>query len=98
MSALAGLMGNALAGQVAWGLAVWLVMGAVPGLQLGAWLSKRLSARSLRYGLACLTTLLAMRLWADLILNAQVARTAPPRRDPAWVRPRRCQRGGTGKG
>lgn len=65
-SAIAGFTGKALAGQVPWFLALGLVIGAIPGARLGAYLSRRIPAVRLRYGLAALTTGLALRLWLDV--------------------------------
>lgn len=67
VSSMTGVIGKVLAGQVPWVLAGFLASGAIPGARAGVWLSRRVNATYLRYGLATLTTVLALRLWADLI-------------------------------
>lgn len=60
--ALMGMLGKAVSGQVLWGPALWAVAGALPGAPLGAALSHRLDARHLRWGMALLITLSAVRM------------------------------------
>lgn len=66
-SALAGMAGKVMAGQIPWLMAAFTAAGAVPGAKLGAWLSHRMNAAHLRYALGALTTALAARLWLDVL-------------------------------
>lgn len=67
LSSMTGVIGKVLAGQVPWVMAGFLAFGAVPGARIGVWFSRRVNATYLRYGLATLTTVLAFRLWVDLV-------------------------------
>ncbi|HYF95245.1 MAG TPA: sulfite exporter TauE/SafE family protein [Symbiobacteriaceae bacterium] len=67
VSSIAGFIGKVAAGQIPWALALVLVAGAVPGARWGAHLAARVKALFLRYGLAAITTLVAARMWADLL-------------------------------
>jgi len=67
LSAAAGFAGKVMVGQVVFVTAIFVAAGAVPGARYGAWVSKRIEARRLRYGLAFLSTAMAAMLWWDLI-------------------------------
>ena len=67
LASLAGLAGKLAAAQVPLLLAAALVSGAVPGAQLGAWLGRRVRARRLRYLLALVVGLAALRIWWDVL-------------------------------
>ncbi len=66
-SALAGFTGKVGTGQIDLFLAAFLVAGAVPGAQLGGYLSKRVSAVRLRKVLAILIVLTAVKMWYELL-------------------------------
>jgi len=67
VSAVAGLLGKVLAGQIPWVLALILVSGAIPGAQVGAWLSHKVGAAQLRWVLGAMTAGLAAKMWFDLL-------------------------------
>jgi hypothetical protein len=67
VSALTGLAGKLATGQVLWAPAVMVVLGAVPGAQLGAWLSRRLSGPRLKQTLFAVVLLTSIRVWWDLL-------------------------------
>jgi uncharacterized membrane protein YfcA len=67
VSALTGFAGKLATGQVPWLPAVMVVLGAVPGAQLGAWLSRRLSGRRLKQTLFVVVLLTSIRVWWDLL-------------------------------
>jgi uncharacterized membrane protein YfcA len=66
LAATAGLVGKAVTGQVPWTLAVTVSAGAVPGAQLGAYVSRRLPVRVLRAALLLVVTMTAIGAWWDV--------------------------------
>lgn len=67
LSALAGATGKVATGQVLWLPAAALLLGSLPGAQIGAWVSHRLRAATLRHALGTLTALVAVKMWVDLL-------------------------------
>ncbi|RPH83619.1 MAG: sulfite exporter TauE/SafE family protein [Candidatus Rokuibacteriota bacterium] len=67
MSAIAGFAGKAATGQIPWGPALLVALAALPGAQLGALLSRRLSGARLRHVLFLVVLLTALRVWWDLL-------------------------------
>jgi uncharacterized membrane protein YfcA len=67
-TAVAGVAGKLITGQVPLLPAAALVLEAVPGAQCGEWISRRLGPRALRGWLAAITTLVALRVWFDVYL------------------------------
>jgi uncharacterized membrane protein YfcA len=57
-----GMLGKAVSAQVLWLPALLAVLGALPGAPLGAALSHRLDAKALRWALAILIALAALRM------------------------------------
>ncbi|MFQ6029547.1 MAG: sulfite exporter TauE/SafE family protein [Dehalococcoidia bacterium] len=66
LASLAGVAGKLAAAQVPLLLAAALVGGAIPGAQLGAWVGRRVQPRKLRYILAGVVGLAALRIWWDV--------------------------------
>jgi uncharacterized protein len=66
-AALAAVLGKAATGLVPLGPAAAILVATVPGVQLGAYVSSRLSPRLLRLLLALTITLIALRAWWDLL-------------------------------
>ncbi len=66
VSALMGLLGKALTGQVPVGPAVAVVIGSLSGAPLGAKVSQRAPVSLLRLVLAGLIALVTVRVWADV--------------------------------
>ncbi len=66
-SALAGFIGKLSTGQIDLFLAAFLVAGAIPGAQLGGFLSKRVTTLHLRYLLALLIGFTAIKMWYELL-------------------------------
>jgi uncharacterized membrane protein YfcA len=66
MSAATGFIGKLVTGQIPWGPAVFVALGAMPGAQLGALVSRRLSGEWLRRALFLVVLLTALRVWWDL--------------------------------
>jgi uncharacterized membrane protein YfcA len=69
LSASAGLMGKIMTGQVFWNLAVFLVIGALIGGQLGAYQSQRTKPVFLRHCLAVIIVLSAIRISYELLVG-----------------------------
>ncbi|MDA8146808.1 MAG: sulfite exporter TauE/SafE family protein [Thermaerobacter sp.] len=67
LSGAAGMAGKAFTHQVPWLLAGALVVGAMPGAQLGAMGSKRLSPRRLRTILAVVIALIGVKMLWGLV-------------------------------
>jgi hypothetical protein len=67
VAALTGFAGKLATDQVPWPPAVMVVLGAVPGAQLGAWLSRRLSGARLKQTLFVVVLLTSIRVWWDLL-------------------------------
>ncbi len=67
-SGLAGAFGKAVTGQVDSGLAIALVVGALPGARLGAMVSRRTRVESLALVLGILITIIAFRMWWDILV------------------------------
>jgi uncharacterized membrane protein YfcA len=75
VSALAGVLGKLVTGQIVLPWAAALVAGALPGTWVGAIVSRRVPARGLRLALAVLVTVTAARMLVDLVMTL---RSAPP--------------------
>jgi hypothetical protein len=66
VAACAGVFGKLVTDQVPLGPAVAVALGALPGAQLGGWLSRRMSGSHLRLALALIVIVSALRVWIDL--------------------------------
>lgn len=66
-SAVAGLAGKITTAQVPFELALVMVAGSVPSAFLGAMVSRRMRPRLLRYGLAAVVAVAAVRIWVDVL-------------------------------
>jgi len=67
MSAVTGFAGKLATGQILWAPALLVALGALPGAQLGARVSRRLSGPRLRAALFVIVLLTAVRVWWDLL-------------------------------
>jgi len=68
-TATAGLVGKLVTGQIPFEPAAALVVGAIPGAQVGERISRRCGVGSLRGCLAALTALVALRIWLDVLFR-----------------------------
>jgi uncharacterized membrane protein YfcA len=66
-TALAAAAGKVVTGQVPYGIAAFVVVGAIFGAQGGSWLSGRLSPRVLRWLYGGLVSAIALGLWYDVL-------------------------------
>lgn len=67
LAALAGFAGKLLTAQIPLVPTLAVVLGAVPGAQLGAALSRRVPAAGLKATLFVFVVLTAIRVWSDLL-------------------------------
>ena len=67
LAAATGVAGKLATGQVLFGPALAVALGAVPGAQLGGTLSRRLSGARLRLILGVVVVVSAARVWWDLL-------------------------------
>jgi uncharacterized membrane protein YfcA len=67
VAAAAGVAGKALTGQLPYAPAAVVALGAVPGAQLGAAVSRRLSAEQLRLALGVTIGAIGVRVWWDVL-------------------------------
>ena len=67
VSALTGFAGKLATDQILWAPTLLVVLGSVPGAQLGAWLSRRLPGRRLKQTLFVIVLLTSIRVWWDLL-------------------------------
>lgn len=68
-SSLAGSIGKLTTGQIPLFLALFLVLGIIPGTQVGSMLSQRVKASSLKYLLATLISLVAIKMWYEILFK-----------------------------
>lgn len=62
-----GFLGKLVTGQIPFLLSAALVAGALPGAQVGERVARRLRIRTLRWLLAAITGLVAVRIWVDIV-------------------------------
>jgi len=67
LSSIMGVAGKLATGQIPYESALVVAMGAVPGAQLGAALSRRLSGSQLRLALGVIIVAIAIRVWWDVL-------------------------------
>ena len=68
-TALAIFIGKGTIGQIQYFLALALVIGAVPGAQLGGMASKRVNVKSLRLVLDVIIIIIGVKMWYGIILS-----------------------------
>jgi uncharacterized protein len=67
LASCAGVVGKVITGQVPLGPAVLVALGALPGAQVGGWVSRRMSGARLRQALGIVVVIVAVRVWIDLV-------------------------------
>ncbi|HEU5193794.1 MAG TPA: sulfite exporter TauE/SafE family protein [Methylomirabilota bacterium] len=67
LTGVAGFVGKLVTHQIPFVPALTVAVGAIPGAQLGAAASHRVSSRHLKWALAITIVLAAMRVWWDVI-------------------------------
>jgi hypothetical protein len=69
LSAFGGFLGKAVTGQILFPAAVAVVLGALPGAQVGEWLCRQLSANALRRVYAVVVGVVAGRIWLSILFS-----------------------------
>jgi len=67
LSSLTGVIGKLVTGQIPYESALIVAVGAVPGAQLGAAVSRRLTGDQLKLTLAIIIIVIALRVWWDVL-------------------------------
>ena len=67
MGAVTGTIGKMATGQIIWPAALALVVGTVPGAQLGGNLSKKINAKYLRLAIAVIIAITGLRMWYQIV-------------------------------
>jgi uncharacterized membrane protein YfcA len=65
-SATAGLIGKVATGQVPFYMALALLLGAIPSARLGSMVSRKTKTQSLRWILAFIVSVTAIKVWYDI--------------------------------
>lgn len=67
VASISGAAGKLITGQVPYLLAAAVVLGAVPGARIGARFTKKIPAKKLRWALAAVVAIAALRMWLDVL-------------------------------
>jgi hypothetical protein len=67
LGALTGTIGKMATGQIIWVYAIALVIGTIPGAQIGGNLSKKVNTKHLRYAIAVIIAITGIRMWYQII-------------------------------
>jgi uncharacterized membrane protein YfcA len=67
MGAVTGTIGKMATGQIIWPAALALVVGTVPGAQLGGNLSKKINTKYLRLAIAVIIAVTGLRMWYQIV-------------------------------
>lgn len=65
--AFTGMIGKAATGQIIWPYAIALVIGTIPGAQIGGRVSKLVDTRHLRYAIAVIIAVTGIRMWYQVV-------------------------------
>jgi hypothetical protein len=65
--AVMGTIGKAVTGQIIWPYAIALVIGTIPGAQIGGRISKKMDTRYLRLAIAVIIAITGLRMWYQVI-------------------------------
>ena len=66
LSTLAGFIGKAVTGQIEWLLTVPIILTVIPAAVVGSQVSRRVPVAKLRWILAILIALAAIRMWGSV--------------------------------
>lgn len=70
LSTLAGFIGKAITGQVAWLLAVPIILTVIPATIIGSHVSRKVPVVKLRWILAILIAIAGIRMWGSVLLKS----------------------------
>lgn len=66
VGAITGTIGKMVTGQIIWPYAIALVLGTVPGAQVGGNMSKKINTKYLRLAIAVIIALTGLRIWYQI--------------------------------
>lgn len=67
MGAVMGTIGKMATGQILWPYAIALVIGTIPGAQLGGGWSRKINTKHLRMAIAVIIAITGLRMWYQVI-------------------------------
>jgi len=67
LGAITGTIGKMVTGQIIWPYAIALVIGAVPGAQIGGKISKKTNTKHLRFFIAIIIAITGIRMWYQVL-------------------------------
>jgi uncharacterized protein len=67
LGALMGTVGKMATGQIIWPYAIALVIGTIPGAQIGGRVSKMVNTKNLRYAIAVIIAITGLRMWYQVM-------------------------------
>lgn len=67
LGAITGTIGKMATGQIIWPYAIALVVGTVPGAQLGGNVSKKVNTKYLRLAIAVIIAITGLRMWYQVM-------------------------------
>ncbi len=70
LGAVMGTIGKMATGQIIWIYAIALVVGTIPGAQVGGRVSKRVNTKYLRYAIAGIIAVTGIRMWFQVITGS----------------------------
>jgi len=65
--AVAGTIGKMATGQILWPVALALVVGTVPGAQVGGTMSKKVNTKYLRIAIAVIIAITGLKIWSQIV-------------------------------
>jgi len=67
LGAIMGTIGKMATGQIIWPYAIALVIGTIPGAQVGGRMSKKVNTRHLRFAIAVIIAVTGIRMWYQVL-------------------------------
>lgn len=67
LGAVMGTVGKMATGQIIWPYALALVVGTIPGAQVGGRVSKKVNTKNLRYAIAVIIAVTGIRMWYQVL-------------------------------
>lgn len=67
LGALMGTIGKMTTGQILWPYAIALVIGTIPGAQIGGKMSKKINTKYLRLAIAVIIAITGLRMWYQVL-------------------------------
>ncbi len=67
LGALAGTIGKMATGQIMWPAALALVVGTIPGAQIGGGISKKVNTKYLRIAIAIIIAITGLKMWSQVM-------------------------------